>query len=286
MRPFKIYEVSAREGFQRQAARPLAAAVTLIKLVAAAGIKHLEVGSFVNPKVVPAMANTAELLKTLGQLPELADVQFSVLIPRATAFLPAAELGVAQVAWAVARDAAFQEKNFHQTIAEAVAGLRLVYEQREQKYPGIKIKVYLMMAWLPNKPLAEDRALLQTLAAWADELCLADTAAEATPATLQEALQTVQEVVPLSKIGLHLHGLAERVLSLGKLAASLGVANFDTALAEQGGCPFIAEPAANADTLAFCQMLSKHFGTDESWFKEDLLKQAAAAWALAAKGPR
>jgi len=279
MRPFKIYEVSAREGFQQQAARPTAQVVALIKKIYAAGIRHVEGGSLVNPKIIPAMANTAEVLTACQALPAMPDLQLSVLIPRPTLFKQAADLGVAQVAVAISREEKFQEKNFHQTIAQALAGLKQVYQMREQYAPAIKIKVYLMMAWINERPLVQDVALLQAIAPLADEVCLADTAAKATTATLREHLKCAQEIISLPKLGLHLHGPAAAVLELGKVALQAGVVNFDTALGGGGGCPFIDQAQANADTYAFCQMLQAYFPAAKPPI--DLAALASAASLLA-----
>ena len=279
MRPYKLYEVSAREGWQGLAQRPIPVVAAVIKLLYAAGLRQIEVGSLVHPKVIPALANTEDLIKQLRVDPALAELAMSVLVPTPQAFLKAADLGVAQVALAISREEQFQKKNFHQTLAQAQEILRTVYNLREQKYPGLKIKVYVMLAWLKERSLAEDQALLAELALLADEVCLADTAALATPENFLANLKVAQALVPPARLGLHLHGRPEEVLTLARQAVAAGVLHFDSALGGCGGCPFLDHPTANADTLALAKMLREHFGLSPAVLDEDLLAQAAATMA-------
>ena len=256
---FQLEEVSLRDGLQREAVWPVAAKMKLVELLYAAGVRRMEVGSLVNPKVVPALANTMELLSCLAQKrtadPHFADLQISVLLPRAASFLAVAASGVDQVAVAISRDEDFQQKNWHNSISQAQTEIAQIFDLRQQKFPQVRIKAYLMMAWIKERPLEQDRFLLDFLQGLADEVCLADTAAAAEEENFLANLTAAAAVIPCDRLSLHLHGKAEEVLRLGQMAAQFGIRKFDTALGGLGGCPFLALPAANADTRLFNQML-------------------------------
>ncbi|MBP5295931.1 MAG: hypothetical protein J6Y94_01215, partial [Bacteriovoracaceae bacterium] len=169
--------------------------------------------------------------------------------------LAVAAAGVDQIAVAISREESFQERNWHHTIKETQAEIAQIFALRQARFSSIRIKAYLMMAWMQERPLAQDRFLLDFLQAGADEVCLADTAAAANAENFQANLAAAAAVIPLHQLSLHLHGKTEDVLRLGKIAAEFGIRKFDTALGGLGGCPFIDLPAANADTRLFNQML-------------------------------
>jgi hydroxymethylglutaryl-CoA lyase len=270
---FRLEEVALRDGLQRLAPCPPTQIVQLAKRIYQAGIHHIEVGSLVNPKIVPALAGTLEVMARLSA-EQLPDLQMSVLIPRAKAFSSAAAAGVAKVAVAISQEEKFQEENWHNTIQEGMAQLEQIYNLREQNFPSCRIKAYLMMAWSNDCPLIEDLSRLAFLRDIADEVCLADTAARATPENFRSTLKTAATIIPLPQLSLHLHGKPSVVLDLGRQAAEFGIRSFDTALGGLGGCPFLDSPAANADTRLFNKMLQQfgpHQGGD---IKDDDLQDA------------
>lgn len=238
-----LREVGPRDGLQAEAPLPVEARVRLVEAVLAAGVRHVEVASFVSPKAVPAMAGAAEVVAGVGRPP---GVVRAALVPNRRGAELALEAGVDELTVTVSASAAYNRKNVHMTIEEsveattAIAGLAACM--------GVPVDAVISCAFGSPYEGDIDPAAVGALGARLRDggvtaLTLADTTGMATPRRLDELL-----AVTGTDVGLHLH--ETRGTGLLNLYAGLerGVTRFDTSVGGLGGSPFAAGAAGNVAT--------------------------------------
>ncbi|MGV0837569.1 hydroxymethylglutaryl-CoA lyase [Mycolicibacterium thermoresistibile] len=246
-----ITEVALRDGLQIEPVTvPTAEKIAFGRMLVAAGFRHLEVGAFVSPAKVPAMADSADII---GGLTDLDAVLHALVFnvrgaeravsagARSVRFVVSASDGHSQANTGVTREAALQR------LAEAAAYLR---------DHDIAVEATIATAFVC--PLDGDTSvsilvgLAERLAALdIGVLHLADTIGAATPGDVRRGVTAVQAAVPEIPLGLHLHNTYGMASACVWEALSLGVRRFDAATGGLGGCPFAPGAAGNiaADDL-------------------------------------
>src|SRR6266508_5292821 len=116
----RLREGGPRDGLQAEAPVAVAARVRLVEALLAAGVRHLEVASFVSPKAVPSMAGAAEVVAAVGR-PD--GVVRAALVPNRRGAEMALEAGVDELTVTIAASPAYNERNVHMTIDESVAAI-------------------------------------------------------------------------------------------------------------------------------------------------------------------
>ena len=253
-----VCEVGPRDGLQIAHGRmPTALKSRWIASLAAAGLREIEVGSFVPARVVPAMADSAEIVRAAVALPGLAVV---ALAPNLRGAREAHAAGAHKIVIPVSVSAGHSQANLRRTPAEQVAEVaRIVAWVREQPRV-VAVEVALSTAFGCSidgvVPQAAVVALAAAVAAaGADSLSLADTVGYANPAQVRAVVRAVRAAVGERLARLHLHdtmglGLANALAGLGE-----GVRHFDAALAGLGGCPFAPGASGNIVTEDLVFML-------------------------------
>src|SRR5215813_3614172 len=123
-RSVRIVEVGPRDGLQNEARTvPTEKKAEFIRLLAAAGLKDIEVASFVHPKWVPQLADAAELIGSLKTIP---GVTYSALVPNMKGLERAIETGIRRIAVFTAASETFNQKNINMTIDESIDVFRPV----------------------------------------------------------------------------------------------------------------------------------------------------------------
>jgi hydroxymethylglutaryl-CoA lyase len=220
--------------------------LAFISAIADAGVRRIQVGSFVHPKWVPQMANTDELF---DHLPPRDGVTYSALVLNRAGLDRAVKTGVKHLSISVSASETHSRKNANKSVAEALADIKPTIE--EALAAGIAVRAGIQSAlgcgYEGRVPL--DRVLSiarQYGEIGVHEINIADTAGLANPSQVFEAVSAIRGVVPAgTKLSLHLHDT--RGLGLANMYAGLlaGVATFDAAVGGLGGCPFI--PAATGN---------------------------------------
>src|SRR5687768_7438421 len=114
-----VYEVSPRDGLQNEATPlPLEAKLSLVSALLGAGIRRLELTSFVSPRWVPQLADAEELIRTLG--PPKPGTSYSALVPNATGLERALSVGLAEIAVFLSASEAHNQKNTNKSIARSL----------------------------------------------------------------------------------------------------------------------------------------------------------------------
>ena len=233
---FSIYEVGPRDGLQNLPYTvPIDDRVEMVRLLAGAGVRDIEVGSFVNPKRVPAMANTAQVFQQCADI----DANLAALVPNERGMQDARDAGAQwyNIFFSAAED--FNKRNLGCTRDNAVAS----YTDMLLGFPSSQVRVYVSLAF--SSPLDDVADAIVDANALGDTVVLCDTDGSATP-------DSIRQIVGLSqgKTALHLHygALRERMHHNLTVAYEMGIREFDASIAGLGGCPFVAGSRGNLGT--------------------------------------
>uniref|UniRef100_UPI003562C255 hydroxymethylglutaryl-CoA lyase n=1 Tax=Spongiibacter sp. TaxID=2024860 RepID=UPI003562C255 len=252
-----INDVGPRDGLQNQP-RVLEPAQRrqLIEALLAAGMRHIEVGAFVSPKAVPAMAGTDQVVAGLPA----GDYEFSALIPNRRGYDMAKSQGVKTVGLVVAASETMNQRNINMSTAQAVDVCREVLELG--RADGIRTQVYLATAWeCPFEGIITTEQVValagQLLDAGASEIVLADTIGAASPAAVASLLDALLAVCPADKLSCHFHDTRGMGVANVYAAVEKGIRKFDASIGGLGGCPFAPGATGNVATEDVALMLSQ-----------------------------
>lgn len=238
-----IREVGPRDGLQAEAPVPVGERVRLIRALLEAGVRHVEVCSFVSPKAVPSMAGAAEVV---AALPDVGGARFVALVPNLKGAELALEAGIEDLSVTVSASPAYNEKNVHRSVDESVDEVRAICASVADH----DVPVDAVVSCAFGSPYEGDIAPVEVAAlcsrleaAGATSLTLADTTGMATPRRVAEVVGCTG-----SQVGLHLHETRGTALVNAYAAFQLGVRRFDTSVGGLGGSPFAVGAAGNLAT--------------------------------------
>ncbi|TVR96994.1 MAG: hydroxymethylglutaryl-CoA lyase [Rhodospirillales bacterium] len=252
----KIVEVGPRDGLQNEAT-PVAPAVRaeLIRRLAGAGLPVVEAGSFVSPKWVPQMADTAQVLAALDRP---TGTRFPVLTPNLTGFRQAVAAGAREVAVFVAASETFSRQNINCSVDDSLQRCAEVCEAA--KLLGIAVRGYVSCVLgcpyeggvAPAKVVAVAGRLLG-LGCY--EISLGDTIGVGTAGEAERLVDQVAATVPVERLAAHFHDTYGQALANVLAVLGRGVAVVDSAVAGLGGCPYAPGAAGNLATEDLVYML-------------------------------
>ncbi len=253
----KIFEVGPRDGLQNEP-QPVdtETKVQLIEQLAAAGVQHIESGSFVSPKWVPQMAGSEAVF---GTLKPQAGVTYSALTPNMRGLERAISAGVKEVAVFIAASEAFSQKNTNCSIAEGLA--RASEITKVARAEGLDVRGYIsVVAGCPYQGKIDPATLAPLSKALLDmgcyEVSLGDSTGVATPGQTKVIIDAVANAIPLAQIGLHAHNTYGQALANIYAALEMGVAVIDSSVAGLGGCPYAPGATGNVATEDVVYMLN------------------------------
>ncbi|MDQ1240998.1 MAG: hydroxymethylglutaryl-CoA lyase [Pseudomonadota bacterium] len=239
-----VSEVGPRDGLQSIApVMPLAAKKAWITAEAAAGVREIEVGSFVPAKLLPQLVDTAEVVAFARTIPGLT---VAVLVPNLKGAEAAVRSGVHKITIPLSVSETHSLKNVRRTHAQMldevraiVALLRSLPAGQRPKFEGGLSTAFgcTLEGLVPADRVV--RLAEALLAAGCDEVGLSDTTGYANPAQIRDLVTQVRAAVGSHALcGLHLHNT--RGLGLANVLAGLevGITTFDSSLGGLGGCPF------------------------------------------------
>lgn len=253
-----IQEVALRDGLQNEK-RVLATAdkLRLVERMIGCGIRRIELSSFVNPRLVPQMADAEELWRKVERHQE---VLFTALILNERGLERAISCAVPHVGIYVSASETHSRKNSNMDIAEALKEARLLL--RKARSEGLRARAGVMnafgCAYEGTVPLARTlEIIMRLLEEDPEEICLADSSGLANPLQIRKYIEQVREKAAGKALSLHLHNT--RGLGPANLYAALeeGVSIFDTSLGGLGGCPFISGARGNISTEDTVYMISE-----------------------------
>lgn len=272
----EIIEVGLRDGLQNESTFiPTATKLQLVDILIAAGVKRIQVTSFVNPKLVPQMGDAEELC---AKLPQVEGVEYSGLVLNPKGLERAKNAGLETVDISYSANDKHSKKNANRSLEEAKLEFEIMVKQAKDYGMQVRGGIQCVFGCGQEGPVEFDTVVeiaKSHLALGIDELALADSAGVANPAQITRYIEEIQPLVGDVPIVLHLHDT--RGLGLANVLAALnsGVRHFDTAFGALGGCPFIQGASGNIgteDTLFMLEELGYETGINRSKVAESSLK--------------
>jgi hydroxymethylglutaryl-CoA lyase len=244
MTSVSIRDVAPRDGLQGERAVEPARRVEIVQRLLGAGLRDIEIASFVSPKAVPSMAGAADVVAGVRGIAG-EDVTLWALVPNVKGAELATASGVDHLTITISASAAYSEKNVHMTIDEAKAQVDAI---RAAAPDAVLDEVISCCFGSPFEgeditPDDVDAIVEHAHGAGIDQVTLADTTGMATPRRISSVLGVVG-----SNVGLHLHDTRGTALVNAWYAIEHGIRRFDTALGGLGGSPFAPTAGGNLAT--------------------------------------
>lgn len=234
-----IFEVGPRDGLQNEKSPvSLQSKVELVNQLSSAGVQKIEAGSFVSPKWVPQMANSAEVFSQINRSP---GVSYSALIPNIKGMEMAIASGADEVAIFAAASETFSQKNVNCSIAESLDRFKPIMEMAASVNKPVRGYVSCVAGCpyegevLPHK-VAQVTKSLMDLGCY--EVSLGDTIGVGTPKQIQAMITEVAKLVPVSQLAVHFHDTYGQALTNIYASLAMGISVVDSAVAGLGGCPY------------------------------------------------
>jgi hydroxymethylglutaryl-CoA lyase len=251
-----IYEVSPRDGLQNEALPiPLEGKRELIRALIAAGLKRIELTSFVSPRWVPQLADAEELARDFKAPP---GVTLSALCPNAKGFERARAAGLEEIAVFMSASETHNKKNTNKSIAESLDTFREVVPPALAA--KMRVRAYVSTVWgCPYEGDVDPEASLSITRALLDLGCyqvsLGDTIGVATPLGVKGLVSRFLGEFAASRLALHFHDTRGTALANALVGLELGIRDFDASVAGLGGCPYAPGAAGNLATEDLVYML-------------------------------
>lgn len=246
-----VSEVGPRDGLQSVArSMPTAAKCGWISALHAAGLREIEVGSFVPARLLPQMADVAEVVRHACTLPGLTVM---ALVPNLRGAEAALAAGVHKLTIPVSASAAHSLANVRKTREEMVAEVRRIVALRDEQAPCVPIEVGISTAFgCPLQGLVPEDEVVwlaeQLVSAGVDEAGLSDTTGMANPAQVRRLFSRVRMAIGDRTGAAHLHNTRGLGLANCLAAYDAGVRTFDASQGGLGGCPYAPGASGNVVT--------------------------------------
>jgi hydroxymethylglutaryl-CoA lyase len=251
-----LVEVGLRDGIQREEKFiPTAMKLEYAQRLADAGLRQIQVASFVNPKIVPQMADAEELF---ARLPRREGVIYSGLVLNMRGLERAIAAGVQQVEMGVPASETLARKNANTTIAEGMAATADMVAKARSRGLRVRVGVQAAFGCAFEGQIEQGKVInmaRQFLALEIDELSLADSAGLGNPQAIRRMAQELLPLAGSTPVVFHLHDTRGQGLANLLSALKSGVTMFDASFGGLGGCPFIPTAKGNVATEDAAYML-------------------------------
>jgi hydroxymethylglutaryl-CoA lyase len=246
-----ISEVGPRDGLQSvKGTMPTADKFRWISALAAAGVREIEVASFVPAKLLPQMADAAAVVRHARTLP---GVTVMALVPNLRGAHSALDAGVQKLTLPVSASAAHSLANVRKTREQMIEEVRAISQLRKDLAPAVKLETGISTAFgctLQGLVPEDDvlRMAVECVEAGADEVGLSDTVGYANPAQVRRLFRRLRAEVGEHAGAAHMHNT--RGLGLANCLAAFeeGVRTFDSSQGGLGGCPYAPGASGNVVT--------------------------------------
>jgi hydroxymethylglutaryl-CoA lyase len=248
----KIVEVGPRDGLQNEkSVLETEDKYTFISKLTDAGLKNIEVTSFVKPSAIPQMADAVELFSKVKIKLQGKGLNFPCLVPNIKGYETAKSLGVEEIALFSATSDSFTKKNVNATVDETFERMKEVAE--EAKKDGVRIRGYISTAFgCPYEGKMDVSKLMHVTKKFMEigvyEVSVGDTIGVAVPTQVKNYIQTLKKDFPIDKLAMHFHDT--RGMALTNILVSLeeGIKVFDSSAGGLGGCPYAKGATGNVAT--------------------------------------
>ena len=251
-----IYEVGPRDGLQNEARQvPTADKLRFIDALVGAGIRDIEITSFVSPKWIPQLADASEVARGVKR-PD--GVRMSALVPNRRGLDAALAAGMKEVAVFLSASETHNKKNINKTIAEALAAFDEVIPVA--RAANIPVRAYVSTVYgCPYEGNVDPERAVQLTGQLRDmgvyQVSLGDTIGVAKPRQVAHVLERVLAKHPPSSIAMHFHDTQGTALANCLVGLQMGVTTIDAAAGGLGGCPYAPGASGNLATEDVVAML-------------------------------
>lgn len=252
----RIIDVGPRDGLQNEKQPvPAAVKVELVQRLQEAGLKEIEVTSFVSPKWVPQMGDNAEVMAGIQRR---ADVRYSVLTPNMKGYEAAVLTRPDEIVVFGAASEAFSQKNINCSIAESIERFAPVVEAALAAGIAVRGAMSCTVGCPYEGEIAPERVaylagLMKDIGV--QRVDVADTIGVGTPLSVRRAIEATLRHYDIDQISGHFHDTYGQALSNTLAAISMGVWNFQSSVAGLGGCPYAKGATGNVATEDVVYML-------------------------------
>ncbi len=250
-----LIDVGPRDGFQNvRTFIETQTKLAIIDGIYKAGIRDMEVTSFVSPKAIPQMADAAEVARKVIDI--YPDMRVIALVPNLRGAQNAWDAGIREAACVISASEAHNKANINRTIQESIKGLA----EMIRTFPGLKVRLDVATAFgcpFAGKVPEEDVLYLigEAAKAGVDDVTLCDTIGVANPKQVQSLVKKVKEEFPRFPLALHFHNTRGMGLANIFAAIEVGVEHYETSVGGLGGCPFAPGSEGNTATEDTVNML-------------------------------
>jgi len=244
-----IYEVSPRDGLQNEpTVVPIEAKKQLIDALVAAGVRRVEITSFVSPKWVPQLADAEQLARDMKP-PE--GVTFSALCPNAKGLERALATGLGEIAVFLSASETHNQKNVNKSIDRTLGVFSEIVPPAIEA--GLRVRGYVSTVWgCPYEgPVSAERSVeiaKKLLELGCYQVSMGDTIGVGTPRQTADIVKRLFDAMDGEQFALHLHDTRGTALANIVVGLELGVRHFDASVAGLGGCPYAPGAAGNVAT--------------------------------------
>ncbi|PWE49815.1 hydroxymethylglutaryl-CoA lyase [Thioclava sp. NG1] len=247
----EIFEMAPRDGLQNEKRQiALSDKIALVDCLSRAGFRRIEVGSFVSPKWVPQMADSAEVFAGIARRP---GVSYAALTPNMKGYEAAKAARADEVAIFASASEGFSRANLNCSISESLERFLPIMEAA--KADNVKVRGYISVVTdcpfdgkTPPENVARVAAQLRDMGCY--EISLGDTIGQGTPESVTAMLRAVLNEVPAEKLAGHFHDTSGRALENIEASLEMGLRVFDACVGGLGGCPYAPGAAGNVATEA------------------------------------
>ena len=248
-RRVKLIDVGPRDGLQNEKQPvPAAIKIELVQRLQAAGLKEIEVTSFVSPKWVPQMADNAEVMSGIARSE---GVRYSVLTPNMKGFESALLSKPDEVVVFGAASEAFSQKNINCSIAESIERFAPVVKAARDAGISVRGAMSCTVGCPYEGDVAPERVaylagLMKSIGI--QRVDVADTIGVGTPRKVQAAMEATLKYYALNDVSGHFHDTYGQALANTLASLEMGVWNFQSSIAGLGGCPYAKGATGNVAT--------------------------------------
>lgn len=245
-----IVEVGPRDGLQNlQAFVSTERKISLIRHLAASGIREIQAGGFVNPRAIPQFA---DIRTVISGILDLEDVTLNVMVPNLQGARDAIECGLKKIVFFFSVSRSHNLNNVRQTPEESLAALESIVASLMTR-SGVTIRVDLATVFgCPFEGFMTMEAILRSVGRVADlgirDITLCDTVGFGNPKQAREIISNCRVAFPDITFGVHFHNTRGLGLANALTAYDMGIRSFDSSIGGLGGCPFAPGASGNIAT--------------------------------------
>jgi len=283
-----VNDVGPRDGLQSQS-KILSPdqRILLVKALLESGVRHIEVGAFVSPKAVPAMAGSDEVLTGVQSDPAAHDTVLTVLVPNARGYELAKAAGARSICLVLYGTDGMARANVGMSRQQAESVAADIIQQALAD--GVRVTSTIAVAFeCPFDGPVESSLVIDLagrfLELGSDELCIADTIGAANPRQVRILTSSLVESYDSDRLSCHFHDT--RAMGLANVFAAMesGIRKFDASIGGMGGCPFAPGASGNVATEDVVMMMEQ-MGYETGIDLAGLLRAADLARQLTGTAP-